>query len=375
MIAFVFPGQGAQYVGMGQSIAARYPAAADLFARAGMVLGFDLLALCAAGPEERLRATENTQPAVLVTGLACAAALAAHGVRPDAVAGLSLGEYAALVSAGVMGFEDAVQLVRQRGLFMQEATAGREVAMAAVIGLEAEKVERLCAEQRHLGVVEPANYNGAGQIVVGGDAAGRGPGARGAGRRRPAGHLQRHRRTGAAGRGDPPPARAPGGRAGSLGVIGAAHDGDGRVGLYRSRSWDEPVRADQEDRAGDGAARGRRPHPRADAAEPGRAGTVLVGRLDGRVALVTGASGGLGRAIALGLAAEGAAVAVHYAANRAQAEAVVGTIAGRGGAAVALQGDLTDPGVPGKLVDETQAQLGGLHILVNNAGVVRDTLI
>src|SRR3989304_5681109 len=130
MIAFVFPGQGAQYVGMGQSIAARYPAAADLFARAGMVLGFDLLALCAAGPEERLRATENTQPAVLVTGLACAAALAAHGVRPDAVAGLSLGEYAALVSAGVMGFEDAVQLVRQRGLFMQEATAGRGGALA-----------------------------------------------------------------------------------------------------------------------------------------------------------------------------------------------------------------------------------------------------
>jgi len=100
-----------------------------------------------------------------------------------------------------------------------------------------------------------------------------------------------------------------------------------------------------------------------------------VGRLDGRVALVTGASGGLGRAIALGLAAEGAAVAVHYAANRAQAEAVVGTIAGRGGSAVALEGDLTDPGVPGNLVDETQAQLGGLHILVNNAGVVRDTLI
>ena len=100
-----------------------------------------------------------------------------------------------------------------------------------------------------------------------------------------------------------------------------------------------------------------------------------MGRLDGRVALVTGASGGLGRAIALGLAAEGAAVAVHYAANRAQAEAVVGTIAGRGGSAVALEGDLTDPGVPGNLVDETQAQLGGLHILVNNAGVVRDTLI
>lgn len=100
-----------------------------------------------------------------------------------------------------------------------------------------------------------------------------------------------------------------------------------------------------------------------------------MGRLDGRVALVTGASGGLGRAIALGLAAEGAAVAVHYSANRAQAEEAVGTIAGRGGRAAALQGDLTDPAVPGRLVDEAQAQLGGLHILINNAGVVRDTLI
>jgi [acyl-carrier-protein] S-malonyltransferase len=171
VIAFVFPGQGAQYVGMGESVAARYPAAAALFARASAVLGFDLLALCAQGPEARLRATENTQPAVLVTALACAAALEAHGVRPDAVAGLSLGEYAALVSAGVLDFEDAVWLVRQRGMFMQEAAAGRETAMAALIGLEARQVERLCAEHRHLGVVEPANYNGAGQVVIGGDAA------------------------------------------------------------------------------------------------------------------------------------------------------------------------------------------------------------
>jgi 3-oxoacyl-[acyl-carrier protein] reductase len=97
--------------------------------------------------------------------------------------------------------------------------------------------------------------------------------------------------------------------------------------------------------------------------------------LDGRVALVTGASGGLGRAIALGLAAEGAAVAVHYATNRAGAEAVVGTITQRGGRAVALPGDLRDPATPGRLVEATLAQLGGLHILVNNAGVLRDTLI
>ncbi len=98
-------------------------------------------------------------------------------------------------------------------------------------------------------------------------------------------------------------------------------------------------------------------------------------RLQGRVALVTGASGGLGRAVATALAAEGAAVAVHYWSNRAAAEGVVEEITGRGGRAVALQGDLTDPAVPGRLVEETLASLGGLHILVNNAGIVRDTLI
>lgn len=170
MIAFVFPGQGAQYPGMGVDIAARDPAAADLFARAGQVLGFDLLALCAAGSDEQLGATENTQPAILVTALACAAALAARGIRPGAAAGLSLGEYAAHVAAGALRFEDAVVLVRRRGRFMQEAAAGRETAMAALIGLDAAAVERLCLVHRHLGVVEPANFNGAGQVVIGGDA-------------------------------------------------------------------------------------------------------------------------------------------------------------------------------------------------------------
>lgn len=171
MIAFVFPGQGAQYPGMGAAIAALDPAAAELFARAGAVLGFDLLALCAGGSEEELRATENTQPAILVTSLACAAVLEARSIRPGVAAGLSLGEYTALVAAGALSFEDAVTLVRQRGLFMQEATAGRETAMAALIGLDAPAVERLAQAHRHLGVVEPANFNGAGQIVIGGDAA------------------------------------------------------------------------------------------------------------------------------------------------------------------------------------------------------------
>ncbi|HEV8338310.1 MAG TPA: ACP S-malonyltransferase [bacterium] len=171
MIAFLFPGQGAQYPGMGAGIAAREPAAARLFARASAVLGFDLLALCVEGSEEQLRATENTQPAILVTSLACAAALEARGIRPSAAAGLSLGEYAALAAAGSLGFEDAVALVRRRGLFMQDATAGLQTAMAALIGLDDAAVERLCRAHRHLGVVEPANFNGAGQVVIGGDAA------------------------------------------------------------------------------------------------------------------------------------------------------------------------------------------------------------
>lgn len=171
MIAFVFPGQGAQQAGMGADIAARDPGAADLFARAGRVLGFDLLALCASGSAAELRATENTQPAILVTSLACAAALSSRGIRPAVAAGLSLGEYTALVAAGALRFEDAVSLVRQRGLFMQEATQGRDTAMAALIGLDGGAVERLCLEHRHLGVVEPANFNGAGQVVIGGDVA------------------------------------------------------------------------------------------------------------------------------------------------------------------------------------------------------------
>src|SRR3989304_5407317 len=160
MIAFVFPGQGAQYVGMGQSIAARYPAAADLFARAGAVLGFDLLALCAAGPEEQLRATENTQPAVLVTGLACAAALAAHGVRPDAVAGLSLGEYAALGSAGGVGFGGA-GAAGVRGAVAAAKTAGARRAVLLAVSAPFHTSLMVPAAERLAAVLERVALAGA----------------------------------------------------------------------------------------------------------------------------------------------------------------------------------------------------------------------
>lgn len=165
--AAVFPGQGAQHVGMGCEIAERFPAARKIFERAGAAVGFDVLRLCASGPEDALRATANTQPAILVTSLAC---LAAFPGTPGSAAGLSLGEYTALVCAGALEMEDAVRLVRLRGIYMEDATRGRDTMMVAVIGLDANQARALCAAHAHLGVVEPANFNCPGQVVIGGDA-------------------------------------------------------------------------------------------------------------------------------------------------------------------------------------------------------------
>jgi [acyl-carrier-protein] S-malonyltransferase len=166
--AAVFPGQGAQYVGMGRELAERFPEAREIFARAGAALGFDLFRLCTEGPEEALRQTANAQPAILVTSLACLATLP---FEPECAAGLSLGEYAALVCAGSLAFEDAVRLVRIRGTYMQEACAGRDTMMAAVIGLSPDKLPAVCGVPASLGTVEPSNFNSPGQVVIGGDAA------------------------------------------------------------------------------------------------------------------------------------------------------------------------------------------------------------
>ncbi|MCS7172602.1 MAG: ACP S-malonyltransferase [Armatimonadetes bacterium] len=168
-LAYVFPGQGAQYVGMGVEVAEAHAESRALFERASQVLGFDLLELCARGPEDVLQQTANTQPAILTTSLACFVAVRPHLPPPVYVAGLSLGEYTALVAAGALSFEDAVRVVRLRGIFMQEATAGRDVAMAALLHLDAETVEEICREAATLGVCEAANYNAPDQVVVGGD--------------------------------------------------------------------------------------------------------------------------------------------------------------------------------------------------------------
>ena len=168
-IAFVFPGQGSQSVGMGKDLFDQSPDARRLFEQADTKLGFSLSELIFEGPEDELKQTANTQPALLTTSVVMYKALAARGIKPDFVAGHSLGEYSALTAAGVLSFEDAVSIVRARGEFMEQAVPGGQGAMAAVLGAERKSLEELCAEISNGGhLVELANVNCPGQIVVSG---------------------------------------------------------------------------------------------------------------------------------------------------------------------------------------------------------------
>ncbi len=168
MIAFVFPGQGAQKVGMGKTLADAFPICRDTFAEADAALGEPLSALCFEGPEDRLMLTENTQPAILAMSTAVARLAVSHGIRAAFAAGHSLGEYSAHVAAGTLSFADALRTVRRRGQYMQEAVPVGEGAMAAILGLDAEGVARACAEAADGQVVTPANLNAPGQIVIAG---------------------------------------------------------------------------------------------------------------------------------------------------------------------------------------------------------------
>lgn len=168
MIAFIFPGQGSQRVGMGRALAEAFPVAADTMAEAGAALGEDLSELCFAGPEARLVLTENTQPAILAVSIAAFRVLAERGVHPAYVAGHSLGEYAAHVAAGTLPFADAVRVVRKRGRYMQEAVPVGQGAMAAILGLDEARVAQACAEAASGEVVSPANLNAPGQVVIAG---------------------------------------------------------------------------------------------------------------------------------------------------------------------------------------------------------------
>ena len=181
MIAFLFPGQGSQIVGMGRALAEAFPEARAVCDEADAALaaaldssagtgrdGLSIRAVMFEGPEDRLMLTEHAQPAIVTASIAAYRVLEARGIAPAFMAGHSLGEYSAHVAAGTLAFGDAVRIVRRRGRYMQEAVPVGQGAMAAVLGLDAETVARACVEAAQGDVVSPANFNGAGQVVIAG---------------------------------------------------------------------------------------------------------------------------------------------------------------------------------------------------------------
>jgi len=170
-VAFLFPGQGSQAVGMGKELADKFPLAKQTFDEADEALGYKLSQLCFEGPEEQLRLTEITQPAILTASVAAWRVLNSQGLKANYMAGHSLGEYSAHVAAGTVGFADAVRTVRNRGKYMQEAVPAGVGAMAAILGMDFENVVQVCRDAAQAEVCEPANINSPEQIVISGHAA------------------------------------------------------------------------------------------------------------------------------------------------------------------------------------------------------------
>ncbi len=168
MKAFLYPGQGSQAVGMGKDLVENYPVAKKMFDTADSVLGFSLSKLCFEGPDEELTKTENAQPAILTVNAIVTQILADKGIRPDFAAGHSLGEFSALVAAGMLSFEDALKVVRKRGELMAKADPEGKGGMAAVLGMDDEEVKKVCREVSKTAYVEPVNFNSPGQVVISG---------------------------------------------------------------------------------------------------------------------------------------------------------------------------------------------------------------
>jgi [acyl-carrier-protein] S-malonyltransferase len=170
--AFIFPGQGAQVVGMGRDVAGAFGSAAEVFAKANDIVGYDLRAICFEGPAEKLNTTTISQPAIFTTSAAILEVLrnepATNAIKPQVTAGLSLGEYTALYAAGVISFEDALTLVQKRGQAMQAAADATKGTMVSIIGLDEEKVNQLCAEAGEGELLAAVNFNCPGQIVISG---------------------------------------------------------------------------------------------------------------------------------------------------------------------------------------------------------------
>lgn len=168
-IAFVFPGQGAQYTEMGKEFYDNFEISKNIFDKSNEILGFDLKSICFNNPDNKLNLTKITQPAILTVSIAILEVLKQYNIKPDVTAGLSLGEYSSLVCAKSMDFETAVKLVYKRGTYMQEAVPVGKGAMAALIGLNRKDVLNLCSEVSKFGIIEPANFNCPSQIVIGGE--------------------------------------------------------------------------------------------------------------------------------------------------------------------------------------------------------------
>jgi [acyl-carrier-protein] S-malonyltransferase len=168
-IAFIFPGQGSQYVGMAKEFIENFAESKEVFDIASSALGYDLAQLCMHGPSEQLNLTENTQPAILAASIAILQPLERRGLLASAAAGHSLGEYTAITAAGGFELKDVVALVRKRGRYMQEAVPAGAGLMAAILGMEREDVEKTCLAASKNGIVAPANYNTPGQIVIAGE--------------------------------------------------------------------------------------------------------------------------------------------------------------------------------------------------------------